>query len=281
MYAIFQIGQTLFNIILTVFFVVFLKFGWEGRILAQLIAMCLFGLVSFYILFKNKLVEIKFNKYHFLDALKVGVPLIPHSIGAILMAMTDRVLISNMVGIEDAGLFAVGYTIGNIIGFIEHSFNLAFAPWLFEKLNLNDASVKFQIVKYTYLYFFIILFTVLILTFLLPYIYSLFINDKFAKSQIFVFWIALSFAFSGMYKMVTNYIFYVKKTHILAWITFGSAIVNFGLNYFLIIQYGAVGAAISTAIVSFLFFIFTWILSNRVYKMPWALNKSFLIQNNF
>lgn len=71
--------------------------------------------------------------------------------------------------------------------------------------------------------------------------------------------------------MVVNYIFYVKKTYILAWITFLSAAINIVLNYFLIRANGAIGAAQATAITFFVSFILTWILSAKVYNMPWLL----------
>lgn len=274
-YGIFQIGQTLLNVGLSLVLVVGLKWGWEGRVLAQVLAVVSFGLIGFYILFKNGFVKFSFDKTYFKDSLNFGIPLIPHSLGAIIISMSDRFFISNMVGIEATGLYAVGYSIGNIIGFVEHSFNLAYAPWLFQKLNLNDLNIKRKIVRFTYIYFVLILLLVLILTVSVPLIFSVLIDKKFEGSQVFVFWIALSFAFSGMYKMVTNYIYYVKKTHILAWVTFGSAIINLVLNYFLIKIYGAVGAAISAAIVSLCFFVFTWILSNRVFQMPWGINNLF------
>lgn len=274
-YGFFQIGQTAINVSLSLALVVGLKWGWEGRVLAQVMAVVCFGCLGFFILFKNNYVKFKFDRNYFKDALKFGVPLIPHSLGAIIISMSDRMFITNMVSIEATGLYAVGYSIGNIIGFAEHSFNLAYAPWLFEKLNLNDQNMKLKIVKFTYLYFIAILLLVLFLTGASPFVFGMLIDPKFADAQVFVFWIALSFAFSGMYKMVTNYIFYAKKTQILAWVTFGSALLNILLNYFLIKSFGAVGAAISAAIVSFCFFIFTWILSNKVYEMPWGIQSLF------
>lgn len=270
-YGIFQIGQTILNVTLTLILVVALNLGWEGRILAQVLAVVSFGSLGLYFMNKKGYINLVFDKAYIIDSLKFGIPLIPHTLGAIIISMSDRFFITKMVGLEATGLYAVGYSIGNIIGFIEHSFNLAFVPWLFEKLSLNDSSVKKKIVKFTYIYFLLILLLVLILTVSVPWIFRVFIDKKFEGSQVFVFWIALSFAFSGMYKMVTNYIFYVKKTQLLAWVTFGSALLNIVLNYFLINIFGAVGAAISAAIVSFCFFVFTWILSNKVYEMPWGI----------
>lgn len=272
-YGIFQVSQTFINLVLSLILVVWLNLGWQGRIASQVLVTVVFGSIGFYLLNKFVNLNFKYKKEYFFDALKVGIPLIPHTVGAILISMSDRIFISNIVGIEATGLYAVGFSIGNIIGFVEHSFNLAFAPWLFEKLNLNDISIKKKIVRYTYLYFVFILLLVFCLNILVPFIFDLFIDKKFEGAEKFVTWISLSFAFSGMYKMVTNYIFYVKKTHILAWVTLFSSIFNLVLNYYLINILGAIGAAISSAITSFLFFISTWILSNRVYNMPWSIFK--------
>lgn len=270
-YGIFQVSQALLNIIISLFLVVCLNLGWEGRIASQIITIVLFALVS--IIFIKKSIDLKcaYRKSYLLNAFSVGVPLIPHTLGAFFISMSDRLFLTKMISIESAGIYSLGFAIASIIGFIEQSFNAAFAPWLFEKLSLNIIGVKIKIVKATYVYFIFILMCVFLLNIITSYFFEYFIDRKFEGAQIFIFWISLSFAFSGMYKMVTNYIFYVKKTHILAWITFACAILNIGLNYFFISIYGAVGAAISAALVSFIFFILTWILSNRVYDMPWRL----------
>jgi O-antigen/teichoic acid export membrane protein len=69
--------------------------------------------------------------------------------------------------------------------------------------------------------------------------------------------------------MVTNYIFYEKKTYILAWVTFANAVLSVCLNLFLIQKYGAMGAAYTFLITNFSIFVSVWILSNKVYPMPW------------
>jgi O-antigen/teichoic acid export membrane protein len=272
-YGVFQIGQTIVNILLSLFLVVVINTGWQGRILAQVITFVLFGFIGFYIIFKNNLISFKFNIHFIKNALRFGIPLIPHAYGAVILTMTDRVMITKMIGISDTGLYAIGYAFGGIIGFIENSFNLAYIPWLYERLKRNDDKVKTKIVKFTYLYFVIIILLALLLSLASPLILKIMVDKKFEGAGIYVLWISLSFAFSGMYKMVVNYIFYIEKTAILAWITFGSSIINLGSTYFFIIKFGAVGAAMSAALVSFCFFIFTWIYSNKVYSMPWNLLK--------
>ena len=97
------------------------------------------------------------------------------------------------------------------------------------------------------------------------------VGEKFISAGQFIIWITLGGAFQGMYYMVTNYIFYVQKTHLLAWVTFLTAFINLISSYFLISWNGSIGAAQGTMIAFLLSFLLTWFLSAKVYKMPWSL----------
>jgi O-antigen/teichoic acid export membrane protein len=165
----------------------------------------------------------------------------------------------------------VGFQIGMIIGILADSFNRAWAPWLFNKLNENNPETKLKIVKFTYLYFIGIIAMALSLGLTAPLILKVLVGEDFYKAQSVVLWIALGYAFNGMYYMVTNYIFYVYKTQILTFITFFCGLLNIPITYFLTKLNGIIGTSQAYAIILFLFFLFTWILSQRLYKMPWRL----------
>jgi O-antigen/teichoic acid export membrane protein len=158
-----------------------------------------------------------------------------------------------------------------IIGILEDSFNRAFVPWLYERLKRDQYGEKIMIVKLTYIYFVGIICLALALGAIAPWFLSFFVGPQFEGSGQFVLWIAVGFAFNGMYKMVVNYIFYMRKTHILAWVTFFTAIGSIMLNYFAIKYWGAIGAAYTYALVGFITFLIVWFLSSRVYSMPWNL----------
>ena len=185
--------------------------------------------------------------------------------------MIDRVLINKMIGIEATGIYTVGYQIGMVIHLLAISFNLAWSPFLFEKLKQSESnpSIKLKLVKLTYIYNVTILSLGLILGLIAPWFLKFFVGESFASASQYIIWVSVGYAFNGMYFMVANYIFYAKKTHVLALITFVSAIFNIFATYILIKYNGAIGAAQATCFTFFIFFILTWILSNRVYRMPW------------
>ena len=273
-YGVFRVSRTLVEIALSVLLVTVALRGWEGRMEAMVSAAFIFsGIAAFFFLRANTIV-IKWNSEYIKDILKFGIPLIPHTLGGIVMVYSDRIFITKMVGLADTGIYTVGYQVAMAISLLQSSFNLAWVPWLYGKLSLNDHAMNIKIVKITYWYFLAILICVAGLTLFTPIIFRFFINQSYHDSIQFVFWIALAFAFDGMYKMVVNYIFYLKKTYIISLITILIAALNLVLNYFFITWYGAIGAAKATTLCMFFEFCLVWLISSRIYSMPWTFRKN-------
>lgn len=275
-YGLFQILQTILNVGLSLVFVVGFSWKWQGRLLGIIITSIVFAFIGAFIIYKREYINFSLNKGYIKDALLFGIPLIPHALGGWIMTGIDRIFINSMVDIAATGIYTVGYQVGMIIGLLATSFNLAWSPFLFEKLKENNYSTKIKIVKFTYLYGVGIIALALILSFIAPFFLKFFVDKSFYSAYKYVPWIALGYAANGMYFMVAHYIFYVKKTYVLAWITFFCACVNIILNYFLIKANGAIGAAQATTISFFLMFFMVWTLSVKVYPMPWF---SYLKQN--
>lgn len=276
-YVSFRIIRTLCELGLSVLLIIYINQSWESRVDGVFYSSIFFGIIALLIMIKSKhfTLKVEISKSHLKDALKYGIPLIPHAIGVVFISMADRLFLTNMISIEETGLYAVGFQIAQIISLVQNSFNQAWVPHFFEKLKAKKESVNLGIVKFTYLYYAIMLVLVVVLSVMSPFIYSLFIGKEFSSSIKYVFLISLGFAFNGMYKMVVNYFFYLNKTVVVAVITFITAIINICLNYFLILKWGAIGCAYATAISFFIQFILVWIVSNRYFPMPWGyfLNK--------
>ena len=242
---------------------------WEGRLLGQVIAIVLFGMVSIFFLFKQKLFKKPLTpKLDIQDALKFGLPLIPHVLGAFAIYSMDRIIITNLLGTAVVGIYMVGMQLGQAIGLLADSFNKVFSPWLMNSLS-NEYVDRLRIVKNTYISMVSILSVgfiwAAISTYFLPYI----VGERFQEAKNIIWLICLGFSLQGLYYLITNYIFYTKKTKFLAIITFASGLINIPLTYVFVKYYGLEGAAYSFLGVQFIFFIFVWYLSAKVYPMPW------------
>jgi O-antigen/teichoic acid export membrane protein len=214
------------------------------------------------------------DRKHLRTALAFGIPLVPHGLSGTIKTMADRVIITGMISIADTGLYAVGFQVAMVIGLLEDAVNKAYVPWLFERLKRGLASDKRRIVLMTYAYCAGLMGLAVLLGITAPRLLEIFAGPRFAGSSRFVIWIAIGFAFDGMYKMVVNYIFFARRTKSLPWITFSAALIGVGLNLFVIRRFGAVGAAYTFALMNALIFVAVWIVSSRIYPMPWNLRRS-------
>ena len=268
-YAKYQLSLTGINLFLTLGLVVLLNLNWEGRILAIFFTYLIFTILGIYLLLKMKLIVLRLEKTYIKKALKLGTPLIVHVVSASLFMMSDRLFVSYYLGNNALGIYAVGAQVGMIALIIQQSFNQAWVPYLFKNLKIGLIENKIRIIKISYisiLFFMILPFLVELLN---PLFFNFFINEKFRDATEYVFWIALGYSLLGMYKVVTNYIFYEKRVRLLSMMTFGSLIINLILNYVLIHKYGAIGVAYGTVITVGIFFLIAFVLANRVHKMPW------------
>jgi O-antigen/teichoic acid export membrane protein len=268
-YGIYRISKTALELGLSILLIVYVNNTWVSRMEGQLIPALLFMLIALFLLYKNRLLNGKFDWKSMKANLAYGLPLLPHVLSGVIMTFSDRIFITNMISASETGIYAVGYQVGMIMSLLQSSFNQAWVPWLFAKLKTNDEQIKLKIVKYTYLYFLLMIVCAALIILLAPLFFRVFIGDSFSGGLNFVFFIAIGFAVNGMYKMVVNYIFYIKKTYFIAVLTLVSASTSITLNFILIPEFGAIGAAYSTAIAFTVEFILAWILSASLYKMPW------------
>jgi len=268
-FAIYEIMETITNVSISLFLVIVLNYGWEGRVSATAIAAILFGLFSFIFIFKRGYSTLKYSLHNIKDALNFGIPLIPHRLALWMRAGIDIIFITSIIGVSATGVYSVGYQLGAVIGIVSMAFNNAYSPYLFKKLKMINQKEKNNIVKFTYLYFLGVIILALIISYvfslLLPYV----VAESFQEANQYIVWVALAYSFNGMYLMVVNYIFYVKKTYLLSMVTISTSILHVVLSYTLIQINGAIGAAYASLISFLVTFLLVWRISAKVYPMPW------------
>ncbi|MGR5050514.1 oligosaccharide flippase family protein [Photobacterium damselae] len=271
-FGLLQVSSSLVNMLLSLLFVIVLTQGAQGRIDAQVITGISVAIISLIWLYKDKLLQIKIWKPIYIkEALSFGIPLIPHHVGFFLISAVDRFVINQKLGLTDAGIYMVAVQLSTVMSIVFDGVNKAYVPWLFEKLKYNHYGEKKQIVKYTYFYFIVALFIAAIAFIIGPYVITLTAGEQYSEAGKIIGFLCLGQAFGGMYLMVTNYIFYVKKTGMLALVTISTGLINIFLLYILIDHFGIAGAAISFVIVKLLQFLSTWLITSNVIDMPWKL----------
>jgi len=271
-YSLYEIVQNLFNVSLTLIFVIGFHFKWEGRLIAMAITFILFGMLSFYIIYKIKnLIAFKYKKEYLKEILHYGVPLIPHSLAGWIKTGLDRIFITGLISVSATGIYSVGYQLGTVIGVVSTSLYKAWLPKLYEMLSkgLNEKE-KLKIVKITYLYFIGMILLAIILYYFLIFFMDLFIDKKFEGSKIIIFYILIAYTFDAMYMVVVNYIFYFKKTKYISMTTLFTSFLHAPLSYVLIKEYGIEGATFASVFTFGLNFLIIWFIANKIYPLPWT-----------
>jgi O-antigen/teichoic acid export membrane protein len=262
-FALFSILQTILDFGLSYLFVVLYTYGYIGRLEGIHIAFFIFSLVSIYILYKRELFSF-FTFSYTKDILSFGVPLIPHVVGGPIMAMSDRFFISYFYDNEYVGYYTASYQVSALMLLIGMSVNQAWVPLFFKMLKDNIETKK--IVKLILIISLFFLISMLFIMLLRDFIFNVLVDEKFFIAKEYFYWLLIGFFFQSLYFLATNFLFYFKKTKLLASITFLGAIINIILNYIFIKYFGVIGVAYATAVTWFIFLSYVSIQSIKVYK---------------
>lgn len=268
-YGLFQILQTTLNLSLSLGLIFVLGLGWEGRVLGITVAISLFAGLALYGLQRRKLVSWTLDGNYIKAALRFGVPLIPHAVGAMMIAMSDRFIITQLLGIGVTGAYAVGVQMGMVVGLLADAFVKAFGPHLFSELKSRDSSSGLRMVRQCAIVFSGFLVLALGYVGVLPYIYPFIVGEQFSASLPIAQLIGLGNAFMGMYYVVAGFLFFFERTALLAKLTFMVGFLSAGLTYTLVVWLGVIGAAWAYVIVQLMFFLGAWYLAQRVFPLPW------------
>ena len=269
-YGLVRISHSLLLSLLTIYLVLQLNWKAEGPIFGHAISMLTLVPFMLFIFAYTGFIKLQLSVAYIIDALKYGLPLVPHVIGTVLVTMIDRIFISHYIGMDAVGVYAAGYQISLILFIIITSFNQVWTPWLFPKLKEGTYENRRQIVKIIYLFFSILVLCAFLFSLIsFPFI-QFYLDESFFDSSMVIPWLLASFVFHGMYIVMGSFLYFSKKTGLLSLATIITALVNILFNFILVPIFGVIGAA-QASIISFLFgFLLTWYFVSLCVKLPWV-----------
>ena len=269
LFSIYNLFQLLLHFGITTILVVIFNLNWLAILLGILFSLLITNVYSVRYLLKNKLIGGKFDFQKIKYSLMLGAPLVLHRIGGLAINKSDTLFISEMLGKDILGIYAVGYQIGMVVLLFQDAIAHAWNPHVFKMLNKGNQEDKIKIVKQSYMMMTVYLLIPVVLYFASPFIFKFFINERYHDSIIIAPLVALGYSFLGMYKLITIYIFYMKKTGVLSMFTLLNGGLNIIFNYVFIKLFGVLGAAYATILSMLLVFIISFVISNKIYPMPW------------
>ncbi|MCW3482236.1 oligosaccharide flippase family protein [Neisseriaceae bacterium JH1-16] len=269
LYGGLQIGQSLINGLLSLVLILGIHLGWQGRAIGQVVATGLIMLVAIYSLWRRNEVSWPAGKHDARDALRFGLPLIPHTLAGLAIATIDRFYVDSMLGKAMLGHYTVAYQLGMILGMLADAYSKAYCPWLYRRLQDGSAGSLSRIVKASHVAWVGFLVFALIIWCGMKAIAPLLLGPAFTQAADLSIWFLLGNAFLGMYYSISGLYFFSGKTAYITLVTVFTCIIAASTTPVFINFWGVTGGAISFAITNATTFIIAISLSGRAYSIPW------------
>lgn len=238
------------------------KERYYAKAIGQSIAALVMLVLTIWYLRKN--ISFHINKTHLKYSLVYGLPIILHLLSQNILNTFDQIIINQLVGGHETGLYSVAYKIGMIQSMVTMGILKAWTPMFYEKLNKNKIDeINILARKYAY----IVMLVAVALIFFSREIIVVLADKRYHEALGIIPVIIISYFFFFLYTMYVNYAFYEKKTKNIALITIIAGGLNISLNYLLIPKFGYIAAAWTTLISYFALFILHYINVKYIIKI--------------
>lgn len=224
---------------------VFLVIKSKDKATARILGMALVEVIAYSGFFIAQMIRGKkfFSEKFWKYALLFNIPLIPHYLSNSILGSSDRIMIKNMVGVAEAGIYSLAYSISQIMQLVNDSLNKTMSPWLYQKLRDKNYTAMSKVV---YPSLILIAIANLALIAIAPEIVSIFAPSEYAEAIYVIPPVAMSLFATYLYLCFAPFEFYFEKR---LWTTIGtliSAIANIVLNYIFIPLCGYQAAGYTT-----------------------------------
>lgn len=267
--------STIGNVAISLFLMLtlFRNTPYLGRILGTVIPVCI---LAIYIAIKQfALAKPKYDKRYWKFGFWYSLPIIPHGASQVILAQFSRIMIQNMVGNLETGLYSFAFTVAIIPQTIATSLDTAWSPWFFERYRDKEFNViKHRANQYVALFS---AFTIALCA-LSPEIIKIMAPKSYWQSIQIVIPAILGVYFTFMYYLPAGIEYYMKKTWYIALGTVCSGVLNIVSTYYIVKHYGYVYVAYGTAFIYFLNYLFHCAIAKHIAgKLPY--NMKFLALN--
>ena len=185
LFAFYNFLISSFNIMLNVLFIVVFNMGVYGMLLAFILSQAILFLVFTVWVKLWKYISIKGLQYKCAkQMIKYSVPLIPNRVSWLIINLSDRVMIMNMINSSASGLYAVSYKFPNLMdtvyGFFYQSWKESSARILQEG---NEELFYNEVYKYLKKFMYSI---VIGMTAFMPFVFKILVNEQYSEALNYV-----------------------------------------------------------------------------------------------
>ncbi len=279
-YTAFRVARFGLELVLNVFFVLYLHQGVKGILYANLSAAAI-NWVALWPLQFNWL-KGKFSKAGLIDLLKFGLPMLPNGLAYLVIEVSDKYLMSWLLDMDTVGMYGANYKFGSLLLLLVTAFRTAWMPFFLKVAGEPEAKRIYSkvLTLFTLVAVIIIvsagMFSAEIQKIPLPGNRTL-IGAKYWPGVSIIPIILTSYLFYGWYVNFMVGIYIEKKSQWMIVFTGLGAVVNVLSNLYLMPRFGMMGAAFAT-LFSYMVLAFSigW-ANHRFYPVPYEYSKLLLL----
>jgi O-antigen/teichoic acid export membrane protein len=272
-YAAITVTRFAITVGLNLYFVLFLRKGVEGILLSNLFAslLILILLVPIAIRYLKKALSISLLK----QLLRFGLPLIPAVLCVLVIDLSDRYILEFFSGLEQVGIYSLGYRLGMIMTLFVSAFRIAWPPFFLSVAEQEDAK---EIYSRVFTYFMLAGVTLFLgVSLYLKIVLHLFVGEQYWEASPVVPFILLSYLFYGLYVNCIVGVYITKKTKPIPYVTGFAAAVNIVLNLLLIPRFGMMGAALATLMAYMSMAASLYLINKKVFPIQYEMARLYKI----
>lgn len=252
------------------------------KVTARILGLALVELICYAWMFLSQMRRGRtfFDSAIWKHALILNLPLVPHYLSMTVLNSSDRIMISNMVGDDKAGIYSLAYSISQIMTIFNTALLQTIEPWLYKKIKLKQIE-DISIIAYP-VFIFIALVNVFLIAFA-PEAVAIFAPEEYYEAIWVIPPIAMSVYFIFAYSFFAVFEFYYEKTQYIAIATVTGALLNLILNYICINIFGYYAAGYTTLFCYIILAIYHFYFMRRICKaelnnvIPYSIRKMLLI----
>ena len=247
LYTLINFISSLIHILLNIVLIAVYRWGVYGLLISGIASNIICSLVIFMKLKIHKYISIKsYDKKLMKKMIKYSIPLVPNNLSWAIVNLSDRLVISSLIGTAANGIYSMAYKFPNLMNTIYGFFYTAWKESSAKAVNDEDKDMFFnQIFNMLTRAMFSVSVGIIVC---MPLIFNIFIKEAYNESYLYIPILVISMYYNNMSGYYGGIFEAYKDTKIMGTTTVVGAIINLLINILLIKFIGIYAAALSTLV---------------------------------
>lgn len=270
-FAVYTLYESLLNVGLALYFVVYLKSGIIGLAWGQCCASTV--VLSFLIVRFLRIMPLCFNWGVLKDALKISLPLTPRIFMGVISTQLNKYVLNLLNTLGGVGIFSVAQRIANVTFIFMTSIQNVFNPHVYKRMFSSDLSAGRQIGEYLTPFAYFSIFICMLVSLFSEEIVRLLTGPSFHSAAPIITILSMYYGFLFFGKINGIQLIYKRKTFMTSVLTIVDILVGVAISIPFIKGYGVMGAAWATLFGSLITGTIGFIISQYYFRIEWEVKK--------